>query len=429
MSPAMKARVIVVGGGASGLAAAIAAARAGAEVTLLERGHALGRKVLASGGGRCNLTNAQILPERFHCPKPAFIREALSGFPAREALSFFSELGLLTVEEQDGRVFPRCGKAQALLDALKAELDRLSVDIRLSTRAAKARREDGGFLLKTEAVAWRQTQAGPAAGSGEELRCDRVVLACGGASYPQLGGGESAYALAGSLGHAVTALTPALVPLCVKEKNLKRLHGLRVEAELRISCGDRHSRRSRGEVLFTDYGLSGPATLDVSREAVLGLARGKVLGSLNLFPELPPQGLKAMLASRWSTRAQRPLKTFFTGMFPAQLSGVVADALGWDLQRPLESLGAGALDRLAALLSDWRFEVAAPRPWSEAMVTAGGVSVDEVDPAGFESRLVPGLHLAGEMLDVDADSGGYNLHFAWASGLAAGRSAAAPRGR
>ncbi|MDD5656281.1 MAG: NAD(P)/FAD-dependent oxidoreductase [Elusimicrobia bacterium] len=398
----MAPRVAVVGAGASGLAAAVAAARRGAQVVVIERFHAPGRKILASGGGRCNLTNSRIRPENYHGGSPGFVREALRNFSAAD---FFSRLGLLTREEPDGRIFPRCGKAQAVLDVLKNELERLGVELRLGVEAGAARRSERGFSLRV---------------ASEELHCDRLILACGGRAAPQLGAGENAYALAEALGHGVTPLFPALVPLCVKESGIKRLHGLRVEAGLRLLDGAREVCRSQGEVLFTDYGLSGPAALDVSREASRGEARG---GTLDLFPEFTPQGLRAMLLRRWHASPARPLKDFFAGMLARQLSGAVMDALGWDARRPLESLGGKAVERLAGLLSQWPFELAGTRPWSDAMVTAGGIRLDEIDPRTMASRKVPGLFIAGELLDVDGDSGGYNLHFAWASGLAAGLGA------
>ncbi|MDD5630009.1 MAG: aminoacetone oxidase family FAD-binding enzyme [Elusimicrobia bacterium] len=415
----MALRIVVVGGGASGLAAAIAAARSPAQVTLLERGHGLGRKVLASGGGRCNLGHGRVGPERYHGAQPAFVREALARFKSER---FFSELGLLTATGPDGRIFPRCGKSHAVLDVLKAEIERLGVAVRLGVEAAAIGREAGGFRLKTLRIPFRKDETPE---PGEELRCDRVILACGGASYPQLGGGEGGYALAKSLGHTVTTLSPALVPLLVKDGWVKRLHGLRLEAGLRLWAGPQELCRSRGELLCTDYGLSGPAALDVSRDAVRARAAGPVTASIDLFPEFTPQGLRALVAGRWAGRADWPLKDFFLGMFPAQLSGAVIDSLGWEAGRPLDSLGHDAPERLAGRLQDWRCEVCGSRGWSEAMVTAGGVSADEVDPRGLASRKAAGLHLAGELLDVDGDSGGFNLHFAWASGLAAGWAAAA----
>jgi hypothetical protein len=418
----MPSRIVVIGGGASGLAAAIAAARSTAEVTLLERGHCLGRKILASGGGRCNLGNSRIAPERYHGAKPAFLREALSHFKSDR---FFADLGLLTVTESDGRIFPRCGKSHAVLDVLKAELERLKVTVHLATEAASIKREGAGFLIKTAAVPWKKDAPAPTAHGPSELACDKLILACGGASYPQIGGNLSGYELAKSLGHSVSALSPALVPLIVADNAVKRLHGLRVEAGLRVLSGARELCSSRGEVLFTDYGISGPATLDVSREVVHTVAKSPVQGSLDFFPELDAEALRAMVAGRWAGRAKRPLREFFIGMFPAQLSGALADGLGWDINRPLNSLGHDASERMTKLLQDWRFEIIGARGWSEAMVTAGGVSSEEIDPKSFASRLAAGLFLTGEMLEVDGDSGGYNLHFAWASGAAAGYAAAA----
>jgi predicted Rossmann fold flavoprotein len=420
----MASRIVVIGGGASGLAAAIAAARSTAQVTLLERGHSLGRKILASGGGRCNLANSRIAPERYHGAKPAFLREALSHFKSDR---FFADLGLLTVTESDGRIFPRCGKSHAVLDVLKAELERLKVTVHLATEAASIKREGAGFLIKTAAVPWKKDAPAPTAHGPAEIICDKIILACGGASYPQIGGGLSGYELAKSLGHSVTPLSPALVPLLVEDNGVKRLHGLRVEAGLRLFSAQRELCSSRGEVLFTDYGISGPATLDVSRDAVHTVARAPVQGSLDFFPEFTEDGLREMIAGRWAGRLKRPLKDFFIGMFPAQLSGAIADSLSWDVNRPLDSLGGDAAEKMAQALQDWRFEVIAARGWSEAMVTAGGVSTEEVDPKSFGSRKAAGLFLTGEMLDVDGDSGGYNLHFAWASGVAAGYAAAGAR--
>jgi predicted Rossmann fold flavoprotein len=394
-------------------------------VTVVERGHILGRKVLASGGGRCNFTNSHMGPEHFHCARPRFIRDALTHFKTKDALNFFSGLGLLSVEESDGRYFPRCGKSQVLLDAITGELDRLQVSIQLGSDAETVQRHGKGFQIGI-VPAPTPWQKGHGDRQAAELSCDRLILACGGASYPQLGAGQQAYELAKSLGHAVTTLSPALVPLCVKEGGLKRLDGIRLEASLRIFDRERKEvSRSQGEVLFTDYGLSGPAALDVSREAVLALGRGQVRGALNFFPEFSNEGLLAMLSGRWNACAKRPVKDFFIGMFPQQLSGSVIDALGWDAHRKLETLGRDAVHKVASRLSDWPFEVIGARPWPEAMTTAGGVNVEQVDPASFASRQIPGLFLTGEMLDVDGDSGGYNLHFAWASGSAAGRTAAA----
>ncbi|MFA6002430.1 MAG: aminoacetone oxidase family FAD-binding enzyme [Elusimicrobiota bacterium] len=423
-------KIVVIGGGASGLAAAVSAARHDAEVTVLERGHNLGRKILASGGGRCNLGHAHIQPEHYHGGRPAFLRDALAGFKTAETLRFFTSLGLLTVQEPDGRIFPRSGKSQTVLDVFKTELDRLSVRQYLGTEAVEVRRAGGGFVVQTAAAGlpWRKSQGGEAPRPpAQALAADKVILACGGAAHPQLGAGEAAYALAKALGHTVTGLSPALVPLCLKSGALTRLHGLRANAAMRIYCAGRESAHSAGEVLFTEYGLSGPAVLDISREAARGLASGPVQGKLNLFPELAASDLKSLLEKRWAIMARRPLKDFFIGMFPHQLAGAVMDELGVDARRTPDSLGREGRERLAALLSGWDFTVNAARPWSEAMVTAGGISLDEVDPGDLQSRKTQGIYLTGEMLDVDGDSGGYNLHFAWASGVMAGLHAAGQR--
>ena len=406
----MPATVIVIGGGASGLAAALAAARCRAKVILLEKGRALGRKVLASGGGRCNLGNRDIRPERYHGGAPAFAADVLSGFALLQARSYFEGLGLMLLEEPDGRIFPRCGRSRAVVDLFQAALNELGADIRLNAGVKKIERSAEGFSAVLE--------------DGGRLRADSVVLCCGGAASPQLGGGEDGYALARSLGHSLTPVTPALVPLSTKEGWVRRLDGIRAEVSLRAECGRIPASEAHGELLFTDYGVSGPAALDLSREIVRALPERKVFCAVNLFPEFTEDRLSRFLEERAARLCHRSLKGFLTGMLPDKMPAVFLDHYHLSAHETTDALGEAGLRRLCKALREWRFEVAGPRPWKEAMVSAGGVDVSEVDPRTLESKKGPRLFLAGELLDVDGDSGGFNLHFAWASGLAAGRSAA-----
>jgi len=383
--------VAVVGGGASGLAAALAAARAGARVTLLERSKALGRKVLASGGGRCNLTNKDISPRHYHGECKAL----LSRFGEAEARELFEGLGLLLMTEPDGRVFPRCGKAQAVVDVLRSALNELGVDIRLGCGVESIRRQAERFSLGT-------------------LQAERVVLCCGGPAYPQMGGTDSGLRLAEALGHDVTRVTPSLVPLCAKPGWVQRLRGIRVDAAVRAE----DFAQSRGELLFTAYGVSGPAALDLSREVV---RRGGAECSVDLFPEMDKAALLRLLRGRAERFSRRAAKGLLCGMLPDRMPSVFLEEHGFSDHEPLP---ASALGRLCDALKAWRFEVSGPRPWDEAMVSAGGVGLGEADIPSMRSKRVEGLFFAGEMLDVDGDSGGYNLHFAWASGTLAGASAA-----
>ncbi|MBI5244540.1 MAG: aminoacetone oxidase family FAD-binding enzyme [Elusimicrobia bacterium] len=405
----MHPTVIIIGGGASGLAAALAAARGGAKIVVLEKGRSLGRKVLASGGGRCNLSNRDIRPERYHGGNRVFVQSILSGFGAGQAREFFEGLGLMLIEEPDGRVFPRCGRAKAVVDVFHAALNELGVDIRLNTGVKKLERAKGQ---------WKATLD-----RGEGLAADSVVLCCGGAAHPQLGGGEGGYGLAASLGHSIVPATPALVPLRMKESWVKRLAGIRAEVSLRAESEGRLLSKARGELLFTAYGISGPAALDISREAVLALAHGSVACSLDLFPEFSEERLLEFLKKRAAGLGRRTLKGFLTGMLPDTLPDVFLERHGFSAHERAEALKEAGLLRLCRALKDWRFELAGPRPWQEAMASAGGVSLSEVDPRTLESKKAPRLFLAGELLDVDGDSGGFSLHFAWASGLLAGAAA------
>jgi hypothetical protein len=389
------------------MAAALAALRQGAGVVLLEKGKALGRKVLASGGGRCNLGNARIAPGRYHGGDKSFVRAVIEGF---EAASFFSELGVPVIEEEDGRLFPRCGRAQAVVGAFGAALNEAGTELRLNAEIEGLDKSGKGLILRLA--------------GGEKLAADSAVLACGGMGYPKLGGGRGGYALAEALGHSVVQVTPALVPLCVKDAWPKRLEGVRVEASLRAELSGRELASARGEVLFTDYGVSGPAVLDVSREAVRAAAKGRVDGVLDLFPERSEGEFLQFLKDRAVRFEKRSLKGFFIGLLPDKMPAVLLEGLGLDSHATVSSLGEAGLNRLCGALKGWRFSVSGPRPWEDAMVSAGGIQTGEVDPRTMESKRAAGVYLAGEMLDVDGDSGGFNLHFAWASGLIAGRAAA-----
>lgn len=417
----MSRTVAIIGAGASGLAAAVSAAKSGARVVILEKNHAAGKKILASGGGRCNLTNSRLTPERYHGGSRSFIRSVLSRFAAADAVRFFEEIGLAMVEEPDGRIFTRCGRSRAVMDVFESALRRLPVEILLSREVRGVSSLGGGFEITAEHAPRQWNQREKPVSRLENFTADRVILSCGGVGYPQLGGGESGYRLAASLGHTVTPVTPSLVPLRVEKNPFKKLSGIKAEVSLEAYSGKEKIAGSDGEILFTDYGISGPAALDISREAVVSCAAGgRVRARMNLFPELTEKKLRSFLEARRARAPEAASGDFLCGLFERKMNETLLEKAGIDAARALSARDA---DGLAGLMGAWEFEITGPMPWSEAMASAGGVSLDEVDAKTLQSRKIPGLHLTGELLDADGDSGGFNLHFAWATGLIAGNCA------
>jgi predicted Rossmann fold flavoprotein len=351
----------------------------------------LGRKLLATGNGRCNLTN-------INCPG------------AENTLGFFDSLGLLTRTETEGRVYPYSGQAASVCDALTDELARLGVeDVCQREERAVERAATGagaGFQVVTE---------------DGRFFSDAVILATGGRAGPQFGATGDGYRFAKALGHTVVSVRPSLVQLVCGEPFLQSLKGLRVKGRvllLRESAGGIVDSED-GEIQFTGDGLSGICVFNLSKSYV----RGDVV-SIDLFPGYGGDALRALLTGRAETLRDRSASEFLTGMLPQKLIPVLSSLLSLKEGRRAASLSSGEVWAAARLLKDWRIGITGVKGWKEAQVTAGGVDLAEINRDAMESRLVPGLYFAGELLNVDGKCGGFNLQWAWVSGLAAGRSAA-----
>jgi len=418
------AEVIVIGGGAAGMVAAIGAARRGAAVTVLERMPRVGKKLLATGNGRCNFANARLELRRFHGQDPGFAAAALAAFDLEATIAFFRDLGIEPREEEAGKIFPRSGQASAVLDVLRFELAHRGVVTHCETEVARLVHRRG-----TWEVAVR----------GETLRCDAVVLACGGRASPQLGSNGSGYELAQPLGHRLVAPFPALTRIRVASPFLKHLKGVKIEgvASLVPQRRDRSPGEpprcdpegtAAGEILFTETGLSGPPILDLSRRAGERAQRGEgTFVQLDLCPEIAANDLEELLRERFSARrsAGMSAELALIGFLNKRLIVPVLRVAGIpDPIRPACSLGDQEILAVAAVLKDWRFEVTGTDSWTDAQVTAGGIDVSEVSPETLESKRAPGLFFAGEILDIDGDCGGFNLQWAWSSGHLAGSGAA-----
>ena len=395
----------IIGAGASGMAAAIAAAATGEHrILIFERQARVGRKLLATGNGRCNLTNRQTHPGRYHGMSPDFVRPALDAYPVESVLDFFQTLGLYTVTEPGGRVYPYSDQANSVVDVLRFALARRNIELHLSTEISAVKRTAGGFLLRSR--------------EGESWQTDRLIVACGGAAGTKLGGGLSGYQLMRGLGHHCTKLYPSLVQLKTDPQLVRGLKGVRANAALRLSLRGSLLAEARGEVQFTDYGVSGPAVFDLSRAA--STAEGTLL-QLDLLPDYRVDDLLSALCIRISRFPSLLAEDLLTGILHNRLGRMVVSACGIKLNTPLTSLNWEQLTQVVERCHSLELSVTGTMGMEGAQVTAGGAVTAEFDPKTLQSRIVPGLYATGELLDVDGDCGGFNLQWAWASGLLAGQ--------
>lgn len=405
--------VIVIGGGAAGMMAAYAAAASGAEVLLLERNQKLGRKLYITGKGRCNLTNdcapRAVLDNIPHNSR--FATSAVTRFPPEEVKAFFEGLGVPLKTERGNRVFPRSDRAADIIDALLLALRRRRVEI-VQDRAAGIRTVDGAI-------------AGVEAEHGFHP-CKAVVVATGGVSYPLTGSTGDGYALARALGHTVVPPKPSLVPLVAEGALCARMQGLSLR-NVAIKVRDGKKKvvyQEQGELLFTHFGLSGPLILSASAH-MRAFEKEHYHVLIDLKPALDEQKLDARLLRDFSENANRAFHNVLEGLVPRLMVPVLVELSGIPAQEKVNSITKQQRRRLLELLKGLRIDIQGPRPVEEAIVTSGGVKVSEVDPGTMASKKAPGLFLAGEVLDVDAYTGGFNLQIAWSTGKAAGEGAAA----
>lgn len=402
-------RTLIVGGGAAGMTAAIAAAREGDAVTLLEHTDTLGKKILSTGNGRCNLTNRRQGEEFYHSENPGFPFPALDRFGFEETLRFFGELGLF-FRERDGYVYPRSLQAKAVRESLISELSRKTVEIRTGCRIHKAEKMAGGtFLIETEETSFE---------------ADALILACGGMAAPHTGSDGSGYRLAESLGHRLIPPVPALTGLFAASNPLKKAAGVRTEGTISLYVEENGKRRllgsDTGELQITDYGISGIPAFQVSRHGARALSEGKtVSASLNFLPEYRKEEAEELLLHLLS--GEGDALRILCGLFPEKLAAVFLKKAGIPLRVPAGLLGEKRAKTLSGLVCRFPLEIRAVNDFSKAQVTAGGVDTRDVRAETMESELVSGLYFAGEILDVDASCGGYNLQWAWASGFLAGK--------
>ena len=390
--------------------AAIVAAEAGERVALLEGSGKLGRKILISGNGRCNLTNrAADDLSHYHGTHPRFVRSALDQFRLEETLAFFADLGIEFREEKRQRLFPVSDQAQSVVDLLADRMRCLGVRVETNVKVVDMSRaaDSSPFELRDA--------------EGQCYTGARVILASGGVSLARLGADRSGMDLAVGLGHRLTDLKPGLVPLISPEKYVARMQGLKVRAEVRVTLKGGREAVDTDDLLFTKYGVSGFTILNLSARLVPELGAKRAVIRVNFFPGRSPEALSQLLKERWQRHPHRSLELSFAGLLSSKLVRPLLDHLGFDAAQRVDQLGKGARWHLAQSLTNWPIAVSGPRPFDYAEVTIGGVRTEDINPDTLESFLVPGLYFAGEMVDIHADLGGFNFQWAWASGVLAGR--------
>lgn len=386
--------LIIVGGGASGMAAAIAAARAGAKPVLLEGGERVGKKILSTGNGKCNYTNLHLSADCYRSASPGFPMQVLRNFDSDAALGFFRSIGIVPYIK-NGYVYPRSEQASAVLDALRLELDRLGVMVCCGRKVSKIQKSRAGFQVFYD---------------GGSLLCRNVILSAGGCAAPKTGSDGSGFRLAEQLGHRVIPPFPALVQLRVKENFMKSVAGVRTQARVHIYVDGREACADSGEVQLTDYGISGIPVFQVSRYASAGLMNKKtVRAELDFLPEMSEKEAECFLRERKKSWPQWSDEQLLLGVLPKKLAALCAKQ---------------KKDSLIRCLKHFSLQVTAANSFEQAQVSAGGVDAAQIDARTCQSKRVPGLYFTGELLDVDGICGGYNLHWAWATGILAGTHAA-----
>ena len=395
----------IIGGGAAGMAAALAAAENEKnQVLVIERQARVGRKLLATGNGRCNLTNLNATGDSYHGEAPEFAKKALEAFSVEDTLAWFRRMGLFTVAEESGRVYPYSDQANSVVDVLRFALNRPNVQLITGTEVTRIKKSGEGFAVQT---------------AEDAFFCDKLIIACGGLAGKKLGGSMAGYKLLRSMGHHVTHLRPALVQLKSDWHGCAGLKGVRANCHVAILHGNELHAESVGEIQFTEYGLSGPVIFEVSRDVCQG--SGDWTAKLDLLPSMDDSVLQTELERR--REGDLPTEELLTGILHNRLGRVLTASAGIRGNRKLAELSDDEIKTVCRMVKELEVNLTGTLDMDSAQVTAGGILTEEFEAATMESKLVPGLYACGEVLDIDGDCGGYNLQWAWSSGRLAGCAA------
>lgn len=419
----MKNEVLIIGGGASGLAAGIQAARSGADVTILEHMDRVGKKILSTGNGKCNLSNRVQKPECYRCSQPEFPMQVLEHFGVSQVLMFFESLGL-EVKDKNGYLYPLSEQASAVLDVLRMEADHLGIRIAAGRKVKEIRRlAQGGFCIKSVDClpAPHSTD-----GFGDEFYGSSLILASGSKAAPASGSDGSGYLLAAGLGHHIINPLPALVQLRCEGNFFKQLAGVRTEVALILKVQKRHGVQTvlageTGELQLTDYGISGIPVFQISRFASIALASGeRVTVCIDFLPQKTREDTRSLLEHRKQQAGYKNAGEYMIGLFNKKLGEVLLKLSGIGIQTSVTDISPAQWEKLYEIMKGLEVVVKASNSFSNAQVCCGGADTREINPDTMESRLIKDFYMTGELLDVDGICGGYNLHWAWATGCIAG---------
>lgn len=410
----MENEIAIIGGGAAGMLGAIVAARNGAKVVIYERMNRVGKKLLATGNGRCNLTNIGLNENNLGCihgSNKEFASSILKRFTVEETINFFEALGIAHKVEDGGKVFPMSDQASSVLDVLRYELDKLGIEVICDIQIDKIKKLEDGFLLIDS--------------SKEEYKANKVIIATGGMSSPNLGSNGIGYKLAKELGHSIIKPFPALVQLKLEASFLKAIKGVKFDGAASVVLDGNTLRKEEGEILFTDYGISGPPILQLSRNAVEALEnKQQPFIEIDMFPNHTYEELLDLINLRLSYQYDRPLDFSFIGLINKRLIPIILkEASIYDINRLCCEISNKEIEKIVSLLKSWKFTILGSQSWANSQVTAGGIGLKDICPNTLQSKIVPGIYFAGELLDIDGDCGGFNLQWAWSSGYVAGYEA------
>ena len=404
----MKTEIAVIGGGASGLMAAITAKKSGKEVIILERKDRILKKVLITGNGRCNITNVNANISNYFGKNISSVENILNRFTPQDTMDFFNELGIVCNEENRGKVYPLSGQASSVVDALRFEAEKLGIKIETEFYVRKIEKDGFKFRIYSE--------------DRKKIEAGRVIIAAGGQSYPELGSNGSGFELAKELGHSVTKLSPSIVQLKTEKNQVKGLQGIKTDVAVTAYGDNKKICTYDGELLFTDYGISGNVVFNIS--FVMPLYKN-VEFEIDFMEKFDYNELYEMLKERKRILSHLTMENYFNGMINKKLGQFLSKVSGIEkLSKPVKDLNDSEIRKLCTVLKKYRIKILDTTGFKNAQVTAGGVSLDEVNSETLESKIVKGLYFSGEVLDVYGECGGFNLQWAWASGYIAGKNAA-----